>query len=150
MRKVFFFAILGLSSCESTTIIYLCNNNNNLTDSLEVITQQDAVELIREVAVMNTLTVNIHLMLVSFYQPEGKKFKILTEHRLFPSDDYTLQSHVSYHGFDPDEVCRHLKRSWLLKRRYDLRVCSLLSSLPTNCADDSPSYAPRGRKHTPY
>lgn len=76
---------------------------------MDLCAQQDAVELTREVAVMNTLTVNIHLMLVSFYQPEGKKFKILTEHRLFPSDDYTLQSHVSYHGFDPEEVCRWYK-----------------------------------------
>ena len=57
-----------------------------------------------EVVVMNQLTVNLHLMLVSFYQPQGKRTKILCEAKAFPSDQYMLQTHVRQRGLNPDEV----------------------------------------------
>jgi kynureninase len=57
-----------------------------------------------EVVVMNQLTVNLHLMLVSFYRPLGKRIKIICEAKAFPSDQYVLHSHIKHLGFDPDEV----------------------------------------------
>lgn len=57
-----------------------------------------------EVVVMNGLTVNIHLLMVSFYQPEGKRYKILCEEKAFPSDQYVLESQVRFHGFDPNDA----------------------------------------------
>ena len=56
-----------------------------------------------EVAVLNTLTVNLHLMLASFFRPEGARRKILTEAPLFPSDRHALDSHLSWRGLDPAE-----------------------------------------------
>ncbi len=58
----------------------------------------------QEISVMNQLTVNIHLMLVSFYRPVGKKNKILVESKAFPSDQYALYSYVRHLGLNPDEV----------------------------------------------
>jgi kynureninase len=57
-----------------------------------------------EISIMNQLTVNIHLMMVSFYQPKGKRRKILMEKKAFPSDQYAVRSYVQHLGLDPDEV----------------------------------------------
>jgi kynureninase len=58
----------------------------------------------QEISVMNQLTVNLHLMMASFYRPQGKRIKIITEAKAFPSDQYMLETHARHHGFDPDEV----------------------------------------------
>ncbi len=54
-----------------------------------------------EVVVMNSLTVNLHLMMVSFYCPTGQRHKIVIEGDAFPSDRYAIKSQLRYHGFDP-------------------------------------------------
>lgn len=62
-----------------------------------------------EVAIMNSLTPNLHLMMVSFYQPTKTRFKILMEAKSFPSDYFAIESQVSYHGFDPDTAIIQVK-----------------------------------------
>ena len=53
-----------------------------------------------EVVVMNTLTTNLHLLMVSFYQPTKTKYKIVIESDAFPSDRYAVQTQLEFHGFD--------------------------------------------------
>lgn len=53
-----------------------------------------------EVVVTHSLTTNLHLLMVSFYQPKGKRTKILCEAKAFPSDAYALESQVKFHGLD--------------------------------------------------
>ena len=62
-----------------------------------------------EVVVMNSLTVNLHLMLVSFYRPEGRRRKVVMEHPAFPSDLYALRTHLAARGQDPDESVLQLR-----------------------------------------
>ncbi len=63
----------------------------------------------REVVAMNTLTVNLHLMLVSFYRPTQKRFKILIENNTFPSDKYAVDSQARFHGYDPAQAVISLR-----------------------------------------
>jgi kynureninase len=62
-----------------------------------------------EVVVMNSLTVNLHLMMVSFYRPDKKRYKILFDYSPFPSDRYAIASQIRFHGFDPGEAMIELQ-----------------------------------------
>jgi kynureninase len=57
-----------------------------------------------EVVLMNTLTVNLHLMMVSFFRPHGRRRRILIERSAFPSDRHAVDSQLRFHGLDPDEA----------------------------------------------
>ncbi|MBU0859481.1 MAG: kynureninase, partial [Alphaproteobacteria bacterium] len=62
-----------------------------------------------EVVAMNTLSVNLHLMMVSFYRPTTQRYKIIIEAHAFPSDRYAVQSQLLYHGFKPETDMIELK-----------------------------------------
>lgn len=57
-----------------------------------------------EIVVMNQLTVNLHLLMASFYQPTKERFRIICEAKAFPSDQYALETQVKFHGLNPDET----------------------------------------------
>lgn len=57
-----------------------------------------------ELVTMNHLTVNLHLLLISFYQPTKTRYKIICEAKAFPSDQYALQSQAKLHGLNPNEA----------------------------------------------
>ncbi len=63
-----------------------------------------------EITVMNTLTVNLHLMMVSFYRPDANRNKILVEEKAFPSDQYMINSQVKFHGLDPASAIVELRK----------------------------------------
>ncbi len=62
-----------------------------------------------EVVAMNSLTANLHFLMVSFYRPEGKKKKIVIEYDAFPSDVYAVKSQIEFHGGNPDTDLIYLK-----------------------------------------
>ena len=62
-----------------------------------------------EVVVMNSLTVNLHLMMTSFYRPTTRRHRILIERAAFPSDQYAVQSQIRFHGFDPADSLLELQ-----------------------------------------
>ena len=63
-----------------------------------------------EVTVMNTLTVNLHLLMVSLYRPTKTRYKIICEEKAFPSDQYMFQSQVHFHGYKPEDAIVEIKR----------------------------------------
>lgn len=79
-----------------------------------------------EITVMNTLTVNLHLLMVSFYRPTSKKFKIICEEKAFPSDQYMIQSQVKFHGFKPTEAIVEVKRR---EGEHNIRLEDILTKI---------------------
>lgn len=80
----------------------------------------------QEVTVMNTLTINLHLLMISFYRPTAKKFKIICEEKAFPSDQYMLQSQVQLHGLDPHEAIVEIKRR---EGEHNIRLEDVLATI---------------------
>ncbi len=79
-----------------------------------------------EITVMNTLTVNLHLLMVSFYRPQGKRYKIICEEKAFPSDQYMLQSQVRFHGYDPNDAIVEIKKR---PGEHNFRIEDILSTI---------------------
>ena len=79
-----------------------------------------------EVSVMNSLTVNLHLLMVSFYQPTHKRYKILVEGGAFPSDQYAVASQARFHGHDPKEAIVEL---FPREGEYTLRTEDILQKI---------------------
>lgn len=82
-----------------------------------------------EVSVINSLTVNLHLLLVSFYNPTFKRFKILMEAGAFPSDQYAVESQVKFHDLDPAEAIIELKPR---ENEHTLRIEDIIDAIETH------------------
>jgi len=79
-----------------------------------------------EVSVLNTLSVNLHFLMVSFYRPTAKRFKILCEEKAFPSDQYMLQSQVKFHGYHTSEAIVEVKKR---KGEHSWRTQDIISKI---------------------
>ncbi len=79
-----------------------------------------------EITVMNTLTVNLHLLMVSFYRPTKKRYKIICEEKAFPSDQYMLQSQVKFHGYNPEEAIVEIKKR---EGEHNFRIEDILKTI---------------------
>lgn len=82
-----------------------------------------------EVVIMNQLTVNLHLLMVSFYKPTKSRFKIIMEAGAFPSDMYAIESQVKFHGFDYDEAVIEIEPR---EGEHTLRTEDILQTLEDN------------------
>jgi len=82
-----------------------------------------------EVVAMNQLTVNLHLMMVSFYRPTKNRYKILIEDGAFPSDRYAVDSQARFHGFDPKDAVITLKPR---EGEETLREADILQAIETH------------------
>jgi kynureninase len=80
----------------------------------------------QEVVLMNTLTTNLHLMMVSFYRPTPTRFKILVEGGAFPSDQYAVETQAKFHGYNPDEAVVELHPR---KGEFNLRPQDILDRI---------------------
>jgi kynureninase len=82
-----------------------------------------------EITVMNALTVNLHLLLLSFYKPRDGRFKIMMEAGAFPSDQYAVETQVKFNGLDPnDAIIELLPRAG----EKTLRTEDILTTIETN------------------
>jgi len=80
-----------------------------------------------EISIMNQLTVNIHLMLASFYKPNGRRKKILIESKAFPSDQYAIDSFLKMIGADPNEILIEINSTKGNEHIYDADIIELIS-----------------------
>ena len=79
-----------------------------------------------EVTVMNTLTVNLHLLMVSFYRPTKTRYKIICEEKAFPSDQYMFQSQVHFHGYKTEAAIVEIKRR---EGEHNIRLEDILAKI---------------------
>ena len=79
-----------------------------------------------EVVVMNQLTVNLHLLMTTFYRPTKERFKIICEAKAFPSDQYAFESQVKLHGFNPDEAIIEVKSR---EGEYSIRTEDIIATI---------------------
>lgn len=84
---------------------------------------------VEEVCPMNTLTVNLHLLMVSFYRPSVKRYKIIMEAGAFPSDQYAIESQVRFHGYDPASAIIEVAPR---EGEYVLRTDDILAAIKEN------------------
>ena len=82
-----------------------------------------------EVVIMNNLTVNLHLMMVSFYQPKGNRYKIVMEGGAFPSDQYAMETQARHHGYDPKDAIIELSPR---EGEHTLRTEDILKTIEDN------------------
>ncbi len=89
------FGVEGHTDAENPWLPY----HESLTNSMAKIVGAKPSEVI----IMNSLTANLHFMMVSFYQPTKTKYKIVIESDAFPSDKYAVESQIKFHGFNPND-----------------------------------------------
>lgn len=82
-----------------------------------------------EVVVMNQLTVNLHLLLATFYRPTKERYKIICEAKAFPSDQYALESRVRLQGFEPKDAIIEVNPG---EGAYSLRTEDILATIEAN------------------
>lgn len=82
-----------------------------------------------EVVIMNNLTANLHLMMVSFYRPTQTRYKIMMEVSAFPSDQYAMETQARFHGFNPDDAIIELKPR---EGEYTLRTEDIIDTINAN------------------
>ncbi len=92
-------AILGVEGHFEAKNPWL-NYHELLTDKMAKVVGAKPIEVV----VMNTLTTNLHLLMVSFYRPTKTKYKIVIESDAFPSDRYAVESQLKFHGFSADDI----------------------------------------------
>ncbi|MFY0594116.1 kynureninase [Roseivirga sp.] len=93
-----------------------------LKDSLAKIVGAKPIEVVS----MNQLTVNLHLLMVSFYRPSKDRFKVIAEAGAFPSDQYMFETQIKHHGLNPDETLVELKPR---SGEHNLRTEDILSAI---------------------
>lgn len=79
-----------------------------------------------EITVMNTLTVNLHLLMVSFYRPTKTRYKIICEEKAFPSDQYMFQTQVNFRGYNPEDALVEVKRR---KGEHNIRLEDIIAKI---------------------
>lgn len=79
-----------------------------------------------EITVMNTLTINLHLLMVSFYKPTPKRYKIICEEKAFPSDQYMFQTQVQFHGYKASDAIVEIKRR---EGEHNIRLEDILAKI---------------------
>ena len=85
-----------------------------------------------EVVVMNNLTVNLHLMMVSFYRPTATRYKIIMEAGAFPSDQYAMESQVRFHGYNPEDAIVEIAPR---EGEYHLRTEDIIDTINKNAGE---------------